>query len=108
MATIEVKASFFPLAFFLFACRPRIVIDDDEPEIRGWGTHNFDVAPGHHRVAVYFPYLFKPRCGLNEREVEVEVGQVVKVTYYMWPWMFAPGSMKVLAPRLALEKPKAL
>jgi hypothetical protein len=103
--SIEVKAGFFPLGFFLFACRPRIVIDDGEPEIRSWGTHTFAVSPGRHRVRVYFHYLFKPECGRNEREVEVQQGQVVKVTYYMWPWMFAPGSMKVLAPRLALPKP---
>jgi hypothetical protein len=101
---IEVKAGFFPLAFFLFFCSPRIVIDGGEPVIKSWGTHWFPVAPGSHRVKVYFKYMGMAECGANERTVEVPPGQTVPVTFYMWPWMFSPGSMKVLSPRAQLPK----
>ena len=68
---IEVKVGFFPLAFFLFACKPRIVIDGAEPEVRNWGTHFFPVSPGRHTVKIYFRYLFKAECGANQREFDV-------------------------------------
>ena len=95
-ATIEVKTGFFPLAFLLFLCTPTIEIDG-VPEKRAWGRSRFEVAPGKHRVKIYFRYLFKPQCGANEIDVTVDEGQVASVKYWMPPWMFAPGSLKVEA-----------
>jgi hypothetical protein len=105
---VEVKAGFFPLAFLLLLCRPHVVIDGGPPQRRSWGTHFFPLAPGRHLVKVYFPYLFKPECGANQREIDVPEGCVVPVRFYMWPWMFAPGSMKVLDPRRALPEARVV
>jgi hypothetical protein len=101
---VDVKAGFFPLAFFLFMCAPRIVIDGGEPQLRSWGTHFFPLSPGRHTVKVYFKYLFSSECGANTREIDVTEGSVVRVTWYMWPLMFLSGSMKVVGPQQQLPK----
>jgi hypothetical protein len=92
--TLEIKTGFFPLAFFLFFCTPRIEIDGVVHR-RPWGRSKFDVPPGNHRVKIYFHYLFKPECGANEIDVTVGDGQVASIKYWMPPWMFARGSLKV-------------
>lgn len=89
---IEVKTSFFPLAWILLLCMPRIAIDDRVRK-RPWGTWFFPVAPGRHRVEIWFVYLFMQRCGFNSRRVDVEPGEVAKVNFFMWPFLFISGSM---------------
>ena len=91
---VEVKTGFFPLAFFLFFCTPRIEIDETVHK-KSWGTHFFEVSPGEHQITVYFPYLFKPRCGENSISVNVAAGGVTHVRYNMPPWMLKKGSLKV-------------
>ncbi len=94
MATLEIKTGFFPLAFFLFFCTPTIEIDGN-PQRRSWGRSTFEVSPGSHRVKIYFGYLFKPQCGENEIGVTVAEGSTTRINYWMPPWMFARGSIKV-------------
>jgi len=91
---VEVKAGFFPLAFFLFFCTPRIEIDGQVHK-KYWGTHFFEVAPGTHEIAVYFRYLFMPRCGMNSISVDVTEGEASRVNFFMPPWMLAKGSLKI-------------
>jgi len=93
-ATLEIKTGFFPLAFLLFFCTPTIEIDG-VAERRSWGRSKFEVAPGTHRVKIYFGYLFKPQCGANEIDVTVAENQVASIKYWMPPWMFSRGSLKV-------------
>lgn len=50
---VEVKLSFFALAFFFFACTPRVEIDGKVRK-KAWGTHFFPVSPGKHTIKVYF------------------------------------------------------
>jgi hypothetical protein len=94
MTGIEVKTGFFPLAFFLFFCTPRIEIDGQVHK-KSWGTHFFEVSPGTHTITVYFGYFFMSRCGQNSISVNVPAGTVRHVRYNMPPWMFAKGSLKV-------------
>jgi hypothetical protein len=99
---LEIKTGFFPLAFFLFFCTPTIEIDG-VPQRRSWGRSKIEVAPGTHRVKIYFRYLFKPECGANEIDVTVAEHQVASINYWMPPWMFARGSLKVV-PQLPVAK----
>ncbi len=92
---IEIKAGFFPLAFLLFFCTPRIKIDGTVHK-KSWGTHFFEVAPGTHQITVYFRYLFMSRCGANSISVTVANGCVTRVRYNMPPLMIAKGSLKVV------------
>jgi hypothetical protein len=94
MATLEIKTGFFPLAFLLFLCTPTIEIDG-KPERRSWGKSSFQVSPGSHRIRIFFAYLFKPECGANETDVTIVEGQTIRINYYMPPWMFSRGSIKV-------------
>ena len=91
---VEVKLSFFPLAFLLLACTPRVEING-HAHICKWGTHFFTLPPGTYQVTIYFPYITSSRCGENTALVEVGEGQIRRVTYFMWPWVFAPGSISV-------------
>ena len=93
---VDVKLGFFPLAFFLFACFPRVDIDG-AVEKRYWGRHFFPLSAGSHKVTIYFRYLWMSRCGQNSIQVDVKPGEVVKIKYYMLPWMMAPGLLKKVA-----------
>lgn len=90
--TIEVVAGHSPLAYVYAFVKPRIEIDDDEQKVP-WGTHAFPVAPGTHRVAVSYPWLFKPQCGRNEVGVEVGSGETIRVTYEAGLVRYLPGKM---------------
>mgnify|MGYP001450001049 CR=1 FL=1 len=90
---IEIELGFFPLAFFLFACTPRVDIDGTT-HMQSWGTHVFAVAAGRHTVRVWFHYLFMSRCGENQIDVEVREGETLRLKYWMPPWMLAKGSLK--------------
>ena len=90
---IEVSTSFFPLAWILYLCTPRIEVDG-EIFIKPWGTHFISLDPGRYDVVVYFPYGFMSRCGENRIQIRLREGDVARIEYYMWPWMFMAGSIK--------------
>lgn len=91
---IEIKTGFFPLAFFLFFVTPVIEINGKKNK-NGWGTQFFNLSPGEYKVKIYFPYMGKSECGANQISVKVAAGQIKKVSYYMPPWMFAKGTIKI-------------
>ena len=93
---VEIKTGFFPLAFFLFFCTPRIEINGQVHE-KPWGTHFFALPPGAHKIAVYFSYMGMPRCGENSISVDIENGRVTHVKYHMPPWMYSKGSLEVIS-----------
>src|SRR5689334_15719238 len=95
---IEVRLEFFPLGFFMFFCRPRVVIDGYLFE-QGWWTPRFyQLAPGWHHVRIFVPYLFMPECGANDVDVLVQPGAVLRVNYFKSPWMFLKGDIRVRQP----------
>lgn len=91
---LQVKTGFFPLAFFLFFCRPVIVIDG-QAQKTSWGTQVFPVAPGQHTVKIFFRYMWMAECGANAITVGVEPGKITRISYFMPPLMTAPGSLKL-------------
>ena len=91
---LEIKLGFFPLAFFLFACTPVIEIDG-EKNSKSWGKHYFELTPGQYKIKIYFPYAGMSECGANEVTIDIQEGIKRRVSYYMWPWMFAKGSINV-------------
>lgn len=91
---IQVNVRFFILAFILLLCTPVIEIDGEKSK-RKWGRYRFDLEPGPHKVTVWFPYLFLDRCGKNSVQVEAVPGAPVEVDFFMPPWIFAKGWMKV-------------
>ncbi|MFT7642260.1 MAG: hypothetical protein ACI9G1_004017 [Pirellulaceae bacterium] len=91
---IEVKLGFFPLAFFLFACTPRVEIDGVVHK-KYWGTHFIPTSPGRHIVKIYVPYMFLSQCGANSIDVDVSEVSDSRVSFYMPPWIYAKGFLKV-------------
>jgi len=91
---VELHLGFFPLAFFLFFCSPRVEVDGTVQR-SGWGKHVLDLPVGRYTITVYFPYFTMSRCGENSISVDVAEGRTTRVKYYMPPWMLAKGSLTV-------------
>jgi hypothetical protein len=91
---LEIKLGFFPLAFFLFLCTPVVEIDGEKSQ-KSWGSHDFKITPGQHKIKIYFPYMWMSECGANEVTIDIQEGLKRKVSYYMWPFVFAKGSIHI-------------
>jgi hypothetical protein len=95
MGTIKLITKFFPLAFLLYFFPARAGLDGAEPEKVGWGTKDYSVPPGEHRLHIHFPYFFGSKFGKADVTVTVQEDQTVTVTYKT-PWLvFLPGRVKV-------------
>ncbi len=91
---IRLSVGFFPLGFLLFFCTPVVVINGVGQRL-SWGSHYFDFQPGTYTVKAFAPYLFWPECGANSVTFDLHPEAVRTVSFYMWPWVFARGSMSV-------------
>ena len=92
--TIEFSLGFFPLGWFLFFCTPVVVVNGI-PARQNWGTHRFEMPPGTYEAKIFVPYLFWPECAANSVNFELRPGEHRRVSFYMWPWVYAKGSMSV-------------
>ena len=94
-AAIDIHLKFFPLAFILYLCKPRLHIDGSQPITLPWGVRRYPVAPGQHEVRAYVPYIFFRTMGDARILVDVGPGQVVNATWSA-PWLaFLPGKWKL-------------
>jgi Protein of unknown function (DUF2510) len=94
-AAIDVNLKFFPLAFVLYLCKPRLEVDGGQPVKASWGTMRVPVAPGRHQVRAYVPYLFFRNMGDATTTVDVAPGQAVQASWSA-PWLaFLPGKWKL-------------
>jgi hypothetical protein len=91
---IEVTGRHNPLAWILLLVPLKVEVDGQQ-ESGSWGSRFIAVPPGEHRVSVYFPYLFMPRCCEGSASVTVSPGQVAKVDYKAPLFMFSPGKLTV-------------
>lgn len=97
-SVIEVKTSYFFLAFLLALFKPQCSINGTQPFPIGWGTTPVPVPPGRYQVEVWLPYLFLPQMGKNGAIVDVPAGGAVQV-HWRSPWIvFLKGSISVAGP----------
>jgi len=89
---VSVKTGFFPLAFLLYLCKPRIEIDGIVHKVP-WGTHFFPLTPGRHIIKIYTIYIGS-RIGTNSIDIVVEEGVTDKIKYRMPPLIILKGSIK--------------
>lgn len=94
-AIIEVKLNFLPLAWTLYFVQPIIEIDNIPHQAR-WGLHQFELAPGSHVMKIYFSYRGKAKCGARQISFNAPTGQTKKFSYYMLPYFFSFGGIKIL------------
>jgi hypothetical protein len=94
---IHVTAKFFPLQFFFYLCKPKLVVDGGEPIAIGWGRSFTPLAPGEHTVSCYFRYLYLPRAMESSTTVSVGLGQVVDLLWKARWVIFSPGKWSTIA-----------
>ncbi len=92
---VEVTPRFFPLLLELLFCSPIVEIDGVAHEAKWWKKQYYPLTPGDHTVTIYFRYFRRPDCGRNSRSITVASGAPCSIEYFMWPWMYAAGSMSV-------------
>lgn len=97
---VQITASHSPHSSLLKFCTPIIVVDGEPHRASWWTPCSFNLTPRTHTIKIFFRHLWMAECGANSIEVNVEAGEVVKVEYYMPPWMFAAGSFKVMKVNL--------
>ena len=94
MATIQVETKHSPLAWLLYLTKVQIAVDG-QPATLPWGTHEFQVPPGQHDVAVSFGYFGKQR-GPASSTVTADDSQPVRLRYRAPFMMFSPGRMSAV------------
>lgn len=77
---VEVKVTFFPLAFIYWLCPVYVVINGVSMRAK-WGAQFYPLAPGRYTVGCFTKYLIAQRCGWNTVDVDIYPGQVVRVTW---------------------------
>jgi hypothetical protein len=94
---IEISTGFYPLSFFLYLCKPTIIIDGQLTR-RSWGTHNFPLVGGMHHVRIYCPYMFMETCGDASINVVVQPTCVHRIVFEMPMFMFSQGAIREIPP----------
>lgn len=74
---LEIKTTFFPLAWFLYFVTPTIEINGEKQK-KKWGNTFFALSPGEYLIKIYFPYFGKSECGANEIKVSISEGEQKK------------------------------
>lgn len=88
LGAIEVRTSFFPLAFILAFFSTRVHIDGGGAIEQKWGTATYPIAPGRHHVRAYCNYFIIPTLGDSSIVVDVYPGQVSQVHWSAPIWFF--------------------
>ena len=92
---IEVKTSFFFLAFLLTFFKPQVSINGGQPFPVAWGQTPIPVSPGRYQVEVWVPYLFYRYMGKNGTIVDVPAGGGVQVAWRAPNFAFSKGKITV-------------
>jgi hypothetical protein len=82
---VEVRASFFPLAWTLYFTRPLVEIDGRERPIEWNRPAFFPLQPGRYEVKVYVNFLFGP-TGVKWLRVNVRPNRLVALRYQHMLW----------------------
>jgi hypothetical protein len=99
MGAIEIKASFFPLAFLLYLFPAKASINGSADLNQGWGTQVYPVPAGQHQVRVWCPYFGMMKMGDATHVVDVVPGQAT-IVEWKCPWLiFLQGSWATLGTR---------
>jgi len=97
-AIVEVRTSFFVLAFLLHFFKPQVAVDGAPGVSVAWGSTPIPVHPGRHQVEVWLPYLFFPKMGHTTTLVDVAPGASMMVAWHA-PWLaFLGGKVTVSGP----------
>jgi|SRR6478609_2138097 len=94
-AVIEVRTSFFFLAFLLHFCKVYVALNGHAAPQK-WGTVAIPVAPGRYTVEAWCNYFIAPEMGRNGVVIDAAPGTVTRIRWKA-PWLiFLKGSVQVL------------
>jgi DNA-directed RNA polymerase subunit RPC12/RpoP len=82
---VEVRASFFPLAWTLYFTKPLVEIDGRERQINWNQATFFPLPPGKYEVKVYINFLFGP-TGVKWLRIDVRPNRVQRLRYEHMLW----------------------
>ncbi|MFJ1811218.1 MULTISPECIES: hypothetical protein [unclassified Streptomyces] len=92
---ISLQGRHNPMQFFLYFVRLTIEVDG-KAQSGSWRSRFVPLAPGAHRVNVYFRYLFKARCCAADVTVQITDGQEVTLEYRAPQLMTSAGRLAVV------------
>jgi hypothetical protein len=98
-SVIEIKTSYFFLAFILALFKPQASINGTAPFPLSWGSTPVPVPPGRYQVEVWVPYLFLSTMGKNGAIVDVPSGGAVQVAWRAPFVVFMQGKVTVSGPQ---------
>jgi Protein of unknown function (DUF2510) len=96
------RTRFFVLAFLLHLFPPSASIDGGPAFKIRWGDNHLPgLPPGHHRIRVWFRYLFFGDCGIADAVIEVPPdGMYLEYKAPTW-FVFSKGKFPSLAVHAA-------
>ncbi len=99
---LMLRTSFFVLAFLLHFFPPSTSIDGGPAFKLRWGDNHLPgLPPGHHRIRVWFRYLFFGDCGIADAVIEVPPeGMFLEYKAPTW-FVFSKGTFPSLAAAAA-------
>lgn len=92
---ISLQGRHNPMQVFLYFVRLTIEVDG-KAQSGSWRSRFVPLAPGSHRVDVYFRYLFKARCCAADVTVQVTDGETVTLEYRAPQLVSSPGRLAVV------------
>jgi hypothetical protein len=81
--------------WILVTIQPLIVEVDGAPTKGTWGDHTLAVAPGNHRVSVYWKFYWFLPVQRGTLDVAVEPGATVSLRYKVRWLVFLPGKLQL-------------
>ncbi|MFE9454652.1 hypothetical protein [Streptomyces sp. NPDC006739] len=92
---ISIEGRHNPMQVFLRFVRLTVEVDG-KAQSGAWRNRFVPLAPGSHRVNVFFRYLFKARCCEAAVTVQVTADQPVKLEYRAPQILTSPGRLTVV------------
>ena len=89
---ITLKLRYQPMAFLYEACKPIVAIDGIEYATH-WGEQFLEVAPGMHKIEIYFQYMWLKKCGYSKIDVEISATHPCIIDYYKSSYMYGKGKI---------------
>jgi hypothetical protein len=81
--------------WILVMIQPLIVEVDGVPTKGSWGDQTLPVAPGSHRVSVWWKFYWLLPVQRGTLEVTVDPGAVVPLRYKVRWLLFLPGKLRI-------------
>jgi hypothetical protein len=91
--TLTITFGHPPEAFIYEATSPKMNVDGTPFQVPGWGTYQYALPAGSHKLDVWIPYAIPRKAGKAATEVTVGPGENLAVQYMAPTMTFRRGSL---------------